>query len=317
MAGLAIFCGVVGGLVLLYYGADWLVRGSVALGTRLGLSPLVVGLTVVSYGTSMPELAVSARAAWAGQSGIALGNVVGSNICNIGLILGLAAVITPLRVRLGLLRFDVPLLMGISLLLPVLLWDGEISRWEGLFLVAGILFYTVSTLRRARDERDPEVLAEYDELIPARPPSLGWQAVRVLAGITVLALGGRLLVDGSVELARQVGMSETVIGLTLVAVGTSLPELAATLMAAFRREADIAVGNVIGSNLFNLLNVLGISALIRPLDGSGLDGIDLGVMVGLTLLLAPLMRTGFVIQRWEGGSFLLAYGAYILYLWAR
>jgi cation:H+ antiporter len=317
MSTFAILCWVVGGFVLLYYGADWLVRGSVSLGLRLGMTPLVVGLTLVSYGTSMPELAVSVKAAWDGQGGIALGNVVGSNICNIGLILGLAALVTPLRVRLGLLRFDTPLLIGVSLLLPLLLWNEQIGRWEGLLLFLGIVSYTVFTLRRVQDEHDPEVLAEYKELAPGVTTAWGGDVARVLGGIVVLALGGRFLVDGSVALARQVGMSEAVIGLTLVALGTSLPELAATLVAAFRREADIAIGNVIGSNLFNLLNVLGVSALVRPVDQEGVSRVDLGVMVGMTLLLAPLMRTGFVLQRWEGGLFLLAYAAYILYLWAR
>jgi cation:H+ antiporter len=317
MSTFAILCWVVGGFVLLYYGADWLVRGSVSLGLRWGLTPLVVGLTLVSYGTSMPELAVSVKASWDGQGGIALGNVVGSNICNIGLILGMAAVVTPLRVRLGLLRFDTPLLIGVSLLLPLLLWNEQIGRWEGLLLFLGIVLYTVFTLRRVQDEHDPEVLAEYEELAPGVTTSWGGDVARVVGGIMVLALGGRFLVDGSVALARQVGMSEAVIGLTLVALGTSLPELAATLVAAFRREADIAVGNVIGSNLFNLLNVLGISAMVQPVDQEGVTRVDLGVMVGMTLLLVPLMRTGFVLQRWEGGLFLLAYAAYILYLWAR
>jgi cation:H+ antiporter len=317
MSTFAILCWVVGGFVLLYYGADWLVRGSVSLGLRWGLTPLVVGLTLVSYGTSMPELAVSVKASWDGQGGIALGSVVGSNICNIGLILGMAAVVTPLRVRLGLLRFDTPLLIGVSLLLPLLLWNEQIGRWEGLLLFLGIVLYTVFTLRRVQDEHDPEVLAEYEELAPGVTTSWGGDVARVVGGIMVLALGGRFLVDGSVALARQVGMSEAVIGLTLVALGTSLPELAATLVAAFRREADIAVGNVIGSNLFNLLNVLGISAMVQPVDQEGVTRVDLGVMVGMTLLLVPLMRTGFVLQRWEGGLFLLAYAAYILYLWAR
>jgi cation:H+ antiporter len=233
------------------------------------------------------------------------------------LILGLAAVVTPLRVRLSLLRFDVPFLMGISLLPMVLLRDGWIGRWEGLLLFCGIVSYTGIALRRARGERDTDVLAEFGEPAAARVASWGWILAGVLAGIVLLALGARLFVAGSVELARHVGLSEAVIGLTLVALGTSLPELAATLVAAFRREADIAVGNVIGSNVFNILNVLGVSAMVRPLDGTGLSGVDLGVMVGMTFLLAPLMRSGFVIQRWEGGLFLLAYAIYMLYLWAR
>jgi cation:H+ antiporter len=229
----------------------------------------------------------------------------------------LAALVTPLRVRLLLLRFDVPLLIGVSLLVTLLLGDRWIARWEGLLLFVGIVLYTGFALSQARRERDPEVLREYEQEI--KLPERHWimDGVRVVVGTGVLALGGRLLVEGSAGLARHLGVDEAVIGLGLVALGTSLPELAATLVAALRREADIAVGNVIGSNLFNLLNVMGLSALVRPLDSGGVGGVDLAVMVGLSVLLAPLMRTGFVIQRWEGGLFLLAYAGYMLYLWAR
>ena len=316
---LTIFALLAGGLLLLYFGAEWLVRGSAALALRLGLSPLVIGLTVVAYGTSTPELAVSFKAALQNNGVVALGNVVGSNICNLGLILGLAALINPLRVQMQLLRFDVPVMIGCSLALPLLLWDGIISRGEGLLLVAGIITYTIVNLRLARRERNPIVLEEFSNAAPVtRPrPRAGLELLLIAAGIGLLVLGGRLFLDGAVDLARRLGVTEAVIALTLVAAGTSLPELAATAVAAFRREADIAIGNLIGSNIFNLLNILGISALVRPLDAGGLAGTDLAVMIALALITAPLLRTGFTLHRWEGGLFLLSYIAYVFYLWAR
>jgi cation:H+ antiporter len=307
------------GLVLLYFGAEWLVRGSVALALRLGISPLVVGLTVVAYGTSTPELVVSLKAAAQGNGVVSLGNVVGSNICNLGLILGLAAVIFPLRIQLQVLRFDVPVMIATSLALPVLLWDGRVSRVEGLLLIVALVAYTLWNVRLARRESTAHVLTEYSNAAPlCRPrPRAGPAVLLVVAGIALLFLGGRLFLEGALDLARRVGISEVVIALTLVAAGTSLPELAATVVAAVRREADIAVGNVIGSNIFNILNIVGISALVRPLDAFGLGRADLAFMVVLAILSAPFLRSGFTLHRWEGSLLLLSYGVYVVYLWAR
>jgi cation:H+ antiporter len=316
MSTLAIAAYLAGGLFLLYLGAEWLVRGSASLALRFGLSPLVVGLTVVAYGTSTPELAVSVKAAWQGNGTIAIGNVVGSNICNLGLILGLAAIICPLRVQLQLLRFDLPIMIGCSLLLPLLILDGVVSRTEGVFLFLGVITYTIVNLRLARREKDPAVLLAFSQATATRPRP-GLDLVLIGVGTGLLILGGRLFLDGALGFARRVDASETLIALTVVALGTSLPELAATVVAAFRREADIAIGNIIGSNIFNLLNILGISAMVRPLDSDGLAGTDLLVMIGLALITAPLLRTGFTLQRWEGGLFLLAYGAYVFYLWTQ
>jgi cation:H+ antiporter len=308
-----------GGLLLLYLGAESLVRGSTSMALRLGLTPLVVGLTVVAYGTSTPELAVSVKAALQGNGVIALGNVVGSNICNLGLILGLAALICPLKVQLQLVRLDVPVMIACSLLLPLLLWDGVIGRIEGSFLVAGIVAYTVLNLRLARRERNPVVLEEYARAAAvARPrPRAGLDVLLIAVGIALLILGGRLFVEGAVDLARAMGLSESVIALTLVAAGTSLPELAATVVAAARGEVDIAVGNIIGSNIFNLTNIIGLSALARPIESAGLAGADIAVMIALALIAAPLLRTGFSVRRWEGGLFLLSYVAYVFYLLTR
>jgi cation:H+ antiporter len=313
---LTIIALLAGGLLLLYLGAEWLVRGSASLALRLGLSPLVIGLTVVAYGTSTPELAVSVKAALAGNGVIAVGNVVGSNICNLGLILGLAALICPLRVQMQLLRLDVPFMIACSLSLPFLLWDGVISRVEGLVLVAAIVAYTTFNLRLARRERNPAVLEEFSRAAaskrPGRVGNVDW--ILIVAGIGMLVLGGRFFLDGAVDLARRMEISDAIIALTLVAAGTSLPEMAATAVAAFRREADIAVGNIIGSSIFNLTNILGVSALARPLEAGGLMAADMAVMIAMALIAAPLLRSGLTVRRWEGGLFLLAYIGYVIYL---
>jgi cation:H+ antiporter len=194
--------------------------------------------------------------------------------------------------------------------------DGVVTRVEGLFLFLGIITYTIVNLRLARREKDPAVLHAFSQATAAHPRP-GWDLFLIGVGIGLLVLGGRLFLDGALGFARRMGASEALIALTVVALGTSLPELAATVVAAFRREADIAIGNIIGSNIFNLLNILGISAMVQPLDSNGLAGTDLLVMIGLALITAPLMRTGFTLQRWEGGLFLLAYGAYVFYLWTQ
>jgi cation:H+ antiporter len=308
-----------GGLLFLYFGAESLIRGSASLAQRLGLSPLVIGLTVVAYGTSTPELAVSVKAALEGNGVMALGNVVGSNICNLGLILGLAACIHPLRVQMQLLRLDVPVMIACSLLFPLLLWDGIVSRVEGFLLVIGIVTYTVVNLRLARREQNPIVLEEFAKATVLAHPRrrVGLDVILIVVGIALLVLGGRLFVDGAVDLAVRIGISEAVIALTVVAAGTSLPELAATVVAALRGEADIAVGNIIGSSIFNLTNIVGISALARPLEAHGLAGMDIAVMIALAVISAPLLRSGFTVHRWEGVLFLLSYIAYVFYLWAR
>lgn len=316
MSGLSILLILVG-LGLLYVGAEWLVRGSAGLALRVGLAPLVVGLTVVAYGTSMPELVVSVKAAWHGSGDIAVGNVVGSNICNLGLILGLACLIQPLQVKLQLLRHDVPLMVGITALVIALLWDQHLSRLEGLLLVSGIITYTVHLWQAARRETEPAVAAEYQALDAHRRRGLGRQVTCILGGLLLLFLGGQSLLAGAVQLARGLGVSEAVIGLTVVALGTSFPELAATVVAAWRKEGDIALGNIIGSNLFNLLNILGTAALVQPLDCRGVGRVDFAMMLWLAVLLLPLMRSGFRLQRWEGGLLLAVYGGYVAWLWPK
>lgn len=303
------------GVGLLYGGAEGLVRGSASVARRLGLSPLVIGLTVVAFGTSMPELVVSVRATLAGAGPIAVGNVVGSNIANIALILGLSALIRPIRVHAQLIRVDVPILIVASVALAVLLQDGRVGRVEGVLFLAGLVGYTVLGLRLARAE-SAAVHAEFAEATP--PPTGSWarDLVFIAAGLGLLVLGARLLVDGAVTIATSFGVSEAVVGLTIVAVGTSLPELATSLVAAGKGEGDIAVGNVVGSNLFNILGILGTASVVRPLTQTGMTRLDLGVMVGLALVMLPLMRTGFRLSRGEGGFLLAVYLVYVGWLLA-
>jgi len=308
------------GLVALVAGAELLVRGASRLAASLGIPPLVVGLTVVAFGTSAPEMAVSVQAALAGQAGIAVGNVVGSNIFNVLFILGLAALIVPLVVAQQLVRLDVPIMIATSVLLVVLAWDGSIGRLEGVLLFAGIVAYTAFQVVQARRERNPEVVAEYAQEYgngKAAKGRLPLQLVLIVAGLALLVLGSHWLVAGAVVFAKWLGVSETVIGLTIVAAGTSLPEVAASVLASIRGERDIAVGNVVGSNIFNILAVLGLSAIV---SGEGLPvppsilSFDLPVMLAVAIACLPIFFTGFTIARWEGVVFLCYYVAYTGYL---
>ncbi len=300
------------GLVLLFIGGEGLVRGSAALALRLGLTPLVVGLTVVAFGTSAPELVVSGKAAFDGLGAIAIGNVVGSNSLNIGLILGLTALIYPLKVQLQILRLDLPILVGVSLLGVGLLTDLRVGWIEGVVLVVGLIVYTVFTVVSARREKPSEaVAAEFVESLPAPGGSIGRDLLFIVGGLALLIAGSRFLVDGAVILARGFGISEAVIGLTIVAVGTSMPELVSCIVAAVKKEPDIALGNIIGSNLFNLLGILGTAALIKPLDGAGIQMVDLYVMLAFAVVLLPILRTGRKMERWEGALLVAGYIAYL------
>jgi cation:H+ antiporter len=308
---------VAAGLFLLFYGGEFLVKGAARLALRLGITPLVVGLTVVAFGTSCPELFVSIRAALEGQGDIAIGNIVGSNISNIGLILALCAAVYPLKVAVQILRFDMPVLLGVSTVFLLMLLDGALSRIEGLALVVGLLVYLVVVVRMSRKEHRPEVDAEFAEGVP-KPDGGAWkEPAFILAGLVALAFGARFLIDGASTLARAFGLSEAVIGLTIVSVGTSLPELSTSLVAAFRKEGDIAVGNVVGSNLFNILCIGGLSGALVPFSSPGVGLVDFGVMMAFTIVLLPLMRTGFTIRRWEGLVLVAAYVGYIAWLLAK
>ncbi len=307
------------GLVLLVGGAEFFVRGASKLAAMIGVSPLVIGLTVVAYGTSLPELAVSMQSSLNSLANISLGNVVGSNIANILLILGLSALVAPLVVAQQMVRLDVPIMIGVSALTLGLAWNGVIGRAEGLLLFAGIVFYTAFLIIQSRRETAAvarEYEAEYGEAPPANPSSWLVIALQVLGGLGVLILGSRFLVDAAVTLAEVLGVSDLVIGLTIVAVGTSLPELATSVVASFRGERDIAVGNVVGSNIFNLLMVLGLSAALSPggmpVAAAALQ-FDIPVMIGVAVACLPIFLTGRI-ERWGGVLFLGYYAAYVAYL---
>jgi cation:H+ antiporter len=307
------------GLAGLSLGAEWLVRGAGRLARRLGVSSLIVGLTVVAFGTSAPELVVSAFAAGRGQGDVAVGNVIGSNIFNILAILGVTALIFPIAVRATLIRRELPFMVLATVLLPILAWDGVLSRGDGAVLFAGFAAYLGLMLWLARTSGGESVLAGVDEDVlgaadPARV-SIGRNVAFILIGLVGLVLGARMLVDASVVFARAAGMSELVIGLTVVAAGTSLPELATSVVAALRRESDIAIGNVIGSNIFNLLAVLGLAGLIHPLTfAPALFRLELPVMIGASFALLPLAMTEGRIARWEGAALLAAYAGFMILL---
>ena len=302
-------------LVGMVIGSDLLVRGGASLAARLGISTLIIGLTVISFGTSSPEQFVGITAALDGKGPIIIGAVVGSNILNIGLVLGLTAVIYPLRIKSRLIRFDMPLMVGASILLCLLLIDGRLNRIEGLSFILLLGAYLFATIRMARKGEPEEVLEEFKE--DARPVTKSiWLDILLMGGgLGILLISSKYFVGSAVDLARSIGVSEGVIGLIVVAVGTSSAELATCIVAALKRQPDIAVGNIIGSNVFNIFSVLGVSSIIAPLDSSGIRTIDLMVMLGIAIVLLPFMRTGFQLKRWEGFLLLLIYATYVFTLW--
>jgi cation:H+ antiporter len=305
------------GLVLLVVGSQGLVRGAVGLARRLGISSLLIGLTVVAFGTSTPEVAVSVESAVLGQGGVALGNVIGSNVFNILVILGLSAVMTPLVVSSQLVRFDVPL-MVLATLAPLLMGlDGNLDRRDGLILLFGLLLYLALLVVLARRQQASAAasVSAPDEVAVHRD-SWPLSTAFALGGLAMLSVGADQLVQGSVALALRLGVAEVVVGLTIVAVGTSLPELATSVAASLRRERDLAVGNAIGSNVFNALGVLGAGAAVSggiPVP-SGMYALDFPVMLAVALICLPVFLTGSTITRGEGSVFLLYYAAYVGYL---
>lgn len=308
---------IAGGLIALIVGAELLVRGASRLAARVGISSLVVGLTVVAFGTSSPELAVSLIAALRGDGSIAVGNAVGSNILNILFILGASALIVPLTVARQIVRLDLPILVAVSALLAVLTLDGSIATAEGILLLAGIAAYTVLSVRIARRQRAAGAPRPEEAGSRNRSQGLPLNIAFVIAGLGILVLGSRWFVQGSIGLARDLGVSELVIGLTIVAAGTSLPEVATSILAAIRGERDIAVGNVVGSNIFNILAVLGASGIATP-GGLAVPQpairVDIPIMIAVAVVCFPIFITGRRISRAEGGVLLLGYAAYTLYL---
>ena len=317
------------GLAALVVGASLLVRGASKLALSFGISPLVVGLTVVAFGTSAPEVAVSVGAVLDGKSDIAIGNVVGSNIFNVLFVLGISALITPLVVNLQLIRQEVPIMIGASLLLLALGLDGTLGFWDGAFLFSLLIVYTVFLVVQSRRQGQAEQAArdEYEDSVAPADAStwdskLPVQIALIGAGLAALVFGSEWLVTASVTFAKAMGVSDLVIGLTIVAAGTSMPEVATSIMAAIKGERDIAVGNVVGSSTFNILGCLGLSGMVAGMvSGSvglvmapALLAFDIWVMLAVALACLPVFMTGREIARWEGGVFLAYYVAYVTYL---
>ena len=300
------------GVAGLYYGAEFLIKGGVAIARKAKISPLVIGLTLVACATSAPELVVSVSAAIDGNSNISFGNVVGSNICNIALILGISALIRPLTVRKQLLTLDSPVMIVSSLLLAAFYFSNHgLNRLQAALLLAGFIAYTLWNIRISRrDEAAAET--EPGGTVPEIP--LHKALLYLVIAMAALVGGAKIFLTSAIYFARLMKISDAVIGLTVVAVGTSLPELAASVVAAIRKESDIAIGNVVGSNIFNILGILGIAPLIKPMENAALNMVDLGMMVFCAVILVPMMRSKWKISRLEGAILLLGYCGYIFYL---
>ncbi|GBD87718.1 inner membrane protein YrbG [bacterium BMS3Abin03] len=306
---------IIGGSIGLFAGAELLVRGSSSLALKFGISPLIVGLTVVAFATSSPELVVSIKAAIENNPGIVVGNVVGSNICNIALILGISALISPMHVKTQLVRREIPIMIGVSFFLVLILLGDTITRVEGVVLVTGIVVYVVWGYKYAlKKKKEEEALKEFEDGIPKKPFKVWISVVFVVSGLGLLVFGSNLFVNGAVATAVKLGVSEAVIGLTIVALGTSLPELITSVVASLKNENDIAIGNAVGSNVFNILSILGISSLINPISHTGVTIVDLSVMMFFTIVILPLCWTKFTLRRWEGALLFAGYIVYIIYL---
>ena len=315
------FALLIGGFALLIVGAEFLVRGASRIAAALGVAPLLIGLTVVSFGTSSPEIAVSVQSSYIGKADIAIGNVIGSNIANILLVLGFSAVASPLLVSRQLIRLDVPIMIGVSVLLLIIGFDNNLGFVDGILFVSLLIAYTFFLISESKKNQtnieDDEFEKEYGK-IKSLTPAQTWivNPLFIIMGFVMLIFGSDLLVQSAVDIAKAFGISELVIGLTIVAIGTSLPELATSVVASFRGERDIAVGNAVGSNLYNILLVLGLSSVVSP-DGLLVSEtaiqIDIPVMIGVAALCLPIFFNGKV-SRWEGVLFIVLYILYLLYL---
>lgn len=308
------------GLVFLIFGAELLIRGASKIASALGITPLIIGLTVVALGTSTPELAISMNSAFSGQADIALGNVLGSNIFNILVILGLSALIIPLTVSKQLIRFDVPLMIGLSFAVLLMSLDQLLGRFDGFLLTVGLIIYIGGlisySLRRASHDKN---FRENSEIESKTKADVNWllNTFFVLAGLGLLILGSRWFVNSAVSFASYMGVSELIIGLTIVAAGTSMPEVVTSIIAAIRGERDIAVGNAVGSNVFNILGVLGITSLVAPAGipvSEAVIGFDIPLVIAVAIACLPIFFTSGTISRWEGALFLGYYIAYTFYL---
>jgi cation:H+ antiporter len=313
----------IGGLLILILGADMLLRGATRLAAAIGISPLAIGLTIVALGTASPEIAVSLQASVNGQGDLTLGNVFGSNIFNILFILGTTALVAPIVIAEQLIRLDAPIMLAASILVLALAVDGSLGTWDSLILISCLIAYTIFALRQSRAESKKvqnEYAEEYSETQPRTAKNMMMNILLILAGLALLVAGSRWLVDSAVVIARVLNVSELIIGLTIVAVGTSLPELTTSLLAALKNESDIAVGNAVGSNIFNLLGVLGVGSLLAP-GGISVSApvihFDLLVMIFVALVSLPVFFIDNRISRWEGLLLLAYYIAYVTYILLR
>jgi cation:H+ antiporter len=300
-------------LVILYFGAEGLVSGASSLAKRMGISPLIIGLTIVSIGTSMPELVVSVKAALVGQSALSIGNVLGSNMFNIGIILGLSAIIYPLSVKRQLLKLDVPFMVLVSVFFLLLFLDSKISRVEsGLLILLFISYisYLIITSTKDRKNQPDKKSQNTDEIKMSKHWSI--DLIFIVVGLLALVYGSDLLVVNSIIIAERLGMSEAMIGLTIVAAGTSMPELATSVVAAIKKRSDIAIGNVVGSNIFNILLILGVAGLIHPISTPEINYMDSLFVVALGLVLWLFMKLGTRIRRWQGTTFIFIYVLYFI-----
>lgn len=309
----------IAGVALLYFGAEYLIRGGVSIAKKLGVSPLLIGLTLVAFGTSAPELVVSIQAALSNTGDIAVGNVVGSNICNVALILGLCALLKPIATNEKLFKLDMPLLLGASLLFAVFYFlDGRgLNFWQGAVMFTILIIYLAWSFYQDKKSGGGELAAAADEEDGDKPCPVWLALIMVVGGLAGLVIGAKCFVASAIYFALAMGVSQAVIGLTIVALGTSLPELATSVVAVIKGERDIAVGNVVGSNIFNILVIMGIAPMVSDLHAPNIKMVDLGIMLALVPVLWIMMKTGKKVSRVEGGILLLVYVGYTVWLFVQ
>lgn len=304
-------------VIIMYFGASWLVKGSSSLALKAGIPPLVIGITVVSFGYSSPELAVSVNAALSSHGNIAIGNVIGSSLFNILIILGISAIVSQLKIRMLLLKIEIPVLIVAAIGFMLFFTDRQISRFEGGILLVGLVLYLILKIMFARREKNAEILAEFENSFQDQKMKWHWAIGMMFLGTGLLVAGSELLLKGAVAVSGSLGVGETIIGLTIITVATSLPLLVFSIVATIREEYDLAIGNVVGVSIFNILGTIGISALILPLSAIAISNIDLYVMIGATLLLLQFLRTKYILKRDDGIFMIGMYLIYLYYLWPK
>lgn len=301
------------GSLMLYFGADSLVKGSSRLAFKLGITPIIIGLTVVAFGTSAPELLVSLSAGSQGKADIALGNVIGSNICNIALILGLSALIKPIKFELKSVIKDLWIMIIVSVIVVLMALDGDLGLLDGGILTLGIISYILYNVKKSKSKNEDFDIEEIVGSTKLKDKTI-YHVMLLVVGLIILMMGANLFLEGAVRIAELLGMSNAVIGLSVVALGTSLPELATSAVASMKGESDISLGNVVGSNIFNILMILGVTAMLFPIGASDISMIDISIMLFLSVIILPMGLRGNVFSRLNGAFLLLIYAGYMFYL---